>query len=71
MPADLRKQVEQELLSGHFRNSSELIQEAVRQFFSDRQRGLRRLDALRRLGRAVDDTGLFEFPLKSADARLS
>jgi hypothetical protein len=33
---------------------------AVRQFFDERQRGQQRLDALRRIGQAVDQAGLYE-----------
>ena len=60
LPADLTKQVEQELASGRYRSSNELIEQAVRQFFDERQRGQQRLDALRRIGQAVDQAGLYE-----------
>jgi Arc/MetJ-type ribon-helix-helix transcriptional regulator len=60
LPADLRQQVEQELASGRYQSSDELIEQAVRHFFDDRQRGQRGLDALRRVGRAVDEAGLYE-----------
>ena len=60
LPADLTKQVEQELASGRYRNSNELIEQAVRQFFDERQGGQQRLDALRRIGEAVDKAGLYE-----------
>jgi len=60
LPADLRKQVEQELASGRYRGPDELIEQAVRHFFDERQRGQRRLDALRRIGQAVDQAGLYE-----------
>ena len=60
LPADLRKQVEQELATGGFRSPDELIQQAVRQFLAERQRGQQRLDALRRIGQAVDQAGLYE-----------
>ena len=60
LPADLRKQVEQELASGRYRSRDELIEQAVRQFFYERQRGQQRLDALRRIGEAVDHAGLYE-----------
>jgi len=53
LPADLAKQVEQELASGHYRSRDELIEQAVRRFFDERQRGQRRLDALRRIGRGL------------------
>ena len=60
LPADLRKQVEQELASGRYRSRDELIEQAVRHFFDERQRGQPRLDALRRIGQAVDQAGLYE-----------
>jgi Arc/MetJ-type ribon-helix-helix transcriptional regulator len=60
LPADLRTQVDQELASGHYRSRDELIEQAVRHFFEERQRGQQRLDALRRIGQAVDQAGLYE-----------
>ena len=60
LPADLTKRVEQELASGRYRSSNELIEQAVRQFFDERQRGHQRLEALRRIGQAVDQAGLYE-----------
>ena len=60
LPADLKMQVEQELASGRYQSSDELIEQAVRHFLDKRQRAQRRLDALRRIGRAVDDAGLYE-----------
>ena len=60
LPADLRNQVERELASGRYRSPDELIEQAVRQFFDERQRGQQRLDALRRIGQAVDHAGLYE-----------
>jgi len=60
LPAGLRKQVEQELASGRFHSPDELIQQAVRHFLDERQRGQRRLDALRRIGHAIDEAGLYE-----------
>ena len=60
LPADLSKQVEQELASGRYQSRDELIEQTVRHFLDERQRGQRRLDALRRIGRAVDQAGLYE-----------
>lgn len=60
LPADLRKQVEQELASGRYQSPDELVEQLLRHFFEERQRGQRRLDALRRIGQAVDQTGLYE-----------
>jgi len=60
LPADLRKQVGQELASGRYQSGDELIEKAVRHFFDERQRGQRRLEALRRMSQAVDQAGLYE-----------
>ncbi len=60
LPLDLRNRVDQELASGRFQSCDELIEVAVRQFFDERQRGEQRLDALRRIGQAVDHAGLYE-----------
>jgi Arc/MetJ-type ribon-helix-helix transcriptional regulator len=60
LPADLTRQVERELASGRYENSDQLIEEAVRYFLDERERGQRRLDALRRIGQAVDEAGLYE-----------
>lgn len=60
LPADLSKQVEQELASGRYHSRDELIEQAVRRFLDERQRGQRRLDALRRIGEAADRAGLYE-----------
>jgi len=60
LPADLRQQVEQELASGRYQNSDQLVEQAVRYFLDDRYRSQRRLDALRRIGDEVDQAGLYE-----------
>ena len=57
---DLSEQVEQELASGRYQRPDELIEQALRQFLGERQRGQRRLDALRRIGQAIDQAGLYE-----------
>ena len=43
-----------------YRSPGELIEQAVRHFLDERHRAQRRLDALRRIGRAVDEAGLYE-----------
>ena len=60
LSAHLKKQVQQELASGSYRSADELIEQAVRRFLDERHRGRRRLDALRRIGRAVDEAGVYE-----------
>lgn len=60
LPADLKRQVQQEFASGAYRSVDELIEQAVRQFLDERKRSQSRLDAVRRIGQAVDETGLYE-----------
>lgn len=60
LPADLTKQVEREVVNGHYRSRNEFIEQAVRHFFDERQRGEQRLEALRRIGQAIDQAGLYE-----------
>ena len=60
LPPDLTEQVEQELASGRYQSPDELIEQAVRHFLDERQRGQRRLDALRRIGQAVEQAGLYD-----------
>jgi Arc/MetJ-type ribon-helix-helix transcriptional regulator len=60
LPADLRRQVEQELASGRYQSPDELFEQAIRHFLDERQRGQQRLDSLRRIGQAVDQAGLYE-----------
>lgn len=60
LSADLEKRVEQELAGGRYQTPAQLVEEAVHYFLEQRQRGQQRLDALRRIGRAVDEAGLYE-----------
>jgi len=53
LPADLTKQVEQALANGSFQSRDELFEQAVGQFLDEGQRGQRRLDALRRIGKGT------------------
>lgn len=60
LPSDLRQRFEQEIASGRYQDSNQLILEAVRYFLDDCERGQRRLDVLRRIGQAVEQAGLYE-----------
>lgn len=60
LPADLTSEVTEELASGRYQSSDDLIAQAVRQFLDERRRGQRRLEALRRIGAQVDRAGLYE-----------
>jgi Arc/MetJ-type ribon-helix-helix transcriptional regulator len=57
---DIEKRVEGELAAGQFQDASQFVEAAVRYFLDQRQRSQQRLEALRRLGRAADDEGLYE-----------
>jgi hypothetical protein len=52
--------VQKELASGLYRNSDELFEQAARRFLDERHHGESQLEALRRIGQAVDWTGLCE-----------
>jgi Arc/MetJ-type ribon-helix-helix transcriptional regulator len=60
LPADLTQQVNMELASGRFATAQALIEQAVRQYFDQKKRGQERLEALRRMGAAVDAAGLYD-----------
>jgi len=60
LPEDLSRQVERELASGRYQGADELIEQAVRNFLDERERAQRRMESLRRIGRAVDEAGLYE-----------
>ncbi|HYZ86326.1 MAG TPA: hypothetical protein VE621_18075 [Bryobacteraceae bacterium] len=60
LPADLREQVQKEVVEGHFRSTDELIERALRLLFEKQQREEGRREALRRLGQMVDEAGLYE-----------
>ena len=60
LSADLERRVGKELANGQYRDLNQLIEDAVGYFLEQRQRGERRLDALRRIGQAVDARGLYE-----------
>ncbi len=60
LPADLSPKLQQELASGLYKSTDELIEQAVRHFLDERQRGQRRQEALSSIGDAVDSAGLYE-----------
>jgi putative addiction module CopG family antidote len=60
LPADLTKQLQQEVAAGHYASASALIEQAIRRLFDEQQRGNIRLEALRRIGQAVDQAGLYD-----------
>ncbi len=60
LPADLTHELQAEVAAGRYLSASTLIEQALRRFLSERQRATERLEALRRIGQAVDDAGLYE-----------
>ena len=66
LSADLTMRVERELANGNYRSRDELIEQVVRHLLDDRQRGQRRIEALRRIGDQVDQAGLYERVLTSS-----
>ncbi len=60
LPADLTQQLQTEVAAGRYPNASKLIEQALRRFLSEQQRSTERLEALRRVGQAVDDASLYE-----------
>lgn len=57
---DIEKRVEGELAAGQYSDADQFVETAVRHFLDRHQRSQQRIEALRRLGRAVDDAGLYE-----------
>ena len=57
---EIEERVEHELAAGQYRDVSQFVETAVRYFLDQRQRSQQRLQALRRIGQAVDDAGLYE-----------
>jgi Arc/MetJ-type ribon-helix-helix transcriptional regulator len=60
---EIEKRVKGELVAGQYRDADQFVETAVQYFLDQRQRGQQRLQALRRVGQAVDDAGLYEHVL--------
>ncbi len=60
LPPDLTEQVRQEIASGRYRRPDDLIEIAVRHFLDETRRGHERMEAIRRIGDAVDKARLYE-----------
>jgi Arc/MetJ-type ribon-helix-helix transcriptional regulator len=57
---EIARRVEGELAAGQYRDANQFVDTAV-QFYLDRnERNRQRTQALRRVGQAVDDAGLYE-----------
>lgn len=60
LPTDLAQQLQTEVAAGRFPSASAIIEQALRRFLSEEQRGTKTLQALRRIGQAVDDAHVYE-----------
>lgn len=60
LPPDLTRQLQTEVAAGRYPSASTVIEQALRLFLSEQERGTERLEALRRIGEAVDAAGLYE-----------
>jgi len=56
----IEDRVKDELAAGQYRDVSQFVETAVQYFLDQQQRGQQRLQALRRIGQAVDAAGLYE-----------
>lgn len=57
---EVERRVEGELAGGQYRDVNQFFDTAVRYFLDQNERNRERLQALRRVGQAVDDAGLYE-----------
>jgi Arc/MetJ-type ribon-helix-helix transcriptional regulator len=57
---EIERRVNDELAAGQYRDANQFVETAVQYFLDQRRRSQHRLDALRRIGQAVDDAGLYE-----------
>jgi Arc/MetJ-type ribon-helix-helix transcriptional regulator len=57
---ETESRVKGELAAGQFTDMTQFVETAVRYFLDRRQRSQQRLQALRGVGQAVDDAGLYD-----------
>jgi len=57
---EIENRVKDELAAGQYQDLNEFVETAVQYFLDQRQRSQQRLQALRRIGQAVDAAGLYE-----------
>ncbi|MGA2267937.1 MAG: hypothetical protein ABSH44_05650 [Bryobacteraceae bacterium] len=57
---EIENRVKDELAAGQYQDLNEFVETAVQYFLDQRQRSQQRLQALRRIGQAVDDAGLYQ-----------
>jgi Arc/MetJ-type ribon-helix-helix transcriptional regulator len=57
---EVENRVKDELAAGQYRDLNQFVETAVQHFLDQRQRSQQRLQALRRIGQAVDADGFYE-----------
>ena len=57
---EIENRVKDELAAGQYPDLNQFVETAVQYFLDQRQRSQQRLQALRRIGQAVDAAGLYE-----------
>jgi Arc/MetJ-type ribon-helix-helix transcriptional regulator len=57
---EIENRVKDEMSAGQYRDLNQFVETAVQYFLDQRQRSQQRLQALRRIGQAVDAAGLYE-----------
>ncbi|MGC9947671.1 MAG: hypothetical protein ABSF64_15005 [Bryobacteraceae bacterium] len=57
---EIEKRVKDELAAGQYRDANQFVETAVQYFLDQCQSRQHRIDALRRIGQAVDDAGLYD-----------
>ena len=57
---EIEKRVKDELAAGQYRDVDQFVETAVQYFLDQSHRSQQRLQALRRIGQAVDNAGLYE-----------
>jgi Arc/MetJ-type ribon-helix-helix transcriptional regulator len=57
---EIARRVEGELAAGQYRDANQFFDTAVQYFLDQNERNRERLQALRRVGQAVDDAGLYD-----------
>jgi Arc/MetJ-type ribon-helix-helix transcriptional regulator len=57
---EIEGRVKDELAAGQYQDMDQFVETAIEYFLDRAHRGQQRLQALRRIGQAVDDAGLYE-----------
>ncbi len=60
LPEHLSIQIEQQIATGRYRTADELMEEAVSLLLDQQASANRRIESWRRIGKMVDDAGLYD-----------